>query len=280
MTTKLETTVRSGKDLLVAAPHGEAVIPLEQITGPGAIETVLKQLSGDFRKMDPEPIKAVGRDVLIYDKKDPQLPSLATIATLLMFEPSGERMVEDIYISRRHHARCSDGSADRALDPKPGHDVLYVRMFSYAQREANEAMARFDDGILPAACSWRDLHIATLGVRLEDEQEHAVWFGNTYNGPKATPAKAAALRRKKQVPEGVAAFIMKVVERDYRDGSTVDVDELVSKVVPTIPVMKDKEGKNRTERNVRNAIRRLVELGILFLHGTQISLTKLEVTAE
>jgi uncharacterized protein (DUF2267 family) len=91
------------------------------------------------------------------------------------------------------------------------------------------------------------------------------------NGAAAAPAKAAS-RRKAKIPEGVAQFVMRVIEKDWPTDA-VDIEELIDAVTEITPPKIDGAGKNRTMRYIREAIDKLIARDVLYLHDkTQVSL--------
>lgn len=142
---------------------------------------------------------------------------------------------------------------------------LYARIKTIAQTCADNSADNTDEVF--GEFGWQD-DASTNGFAMFDE------------ALDVAPTKAAgAKRKKKKIPDGAAVFVMKVMEHEVPIG-TIEIEDLVDKVFPTVPPKIDSEGKNRTARYIRAAIDKLVELEILYLHnGTRVSLSAL-VTGE
>ena len=224
-------------------------LPLESIVAPGALDRLMRVIKSDM-KVELEVVRVHGRVVVLRNKLGNRLPPWYAFAEWLL----GDDM-------------CQDYQVDKGDGKKP--DLLYVKMMTAAQVEALQTAEDLDTLFNAQLDQWGDPAISYCVTCRGDISNLE---GTEFEGeaPK-TPAK-----RKKKLPEGAAVFVMKVMERDYQAG-TVEIDDLVAKVVPTVPPKVDAEGKNRTARYVRAAVDKLVGLELLYLHnGTQVSLTALE----
>jgi hypothetical protein len=87
----------------------------------------------------------------------------------------------------------------------------------------------------------------------------------------AAPARAAS-RKKKKIPEGLAQYVMRVIEKDWPHDA-VEIEALVVAVEKVTPPRLDGAGKNRTARYLREAIDKLIARDVLYLHDqTKVAL--------
>jgi len=162
-------------------------------------------------------------------------------------------------------AECLLGSCRPCEEFRVDGNYINARLKTSAQIEADSLACDLDDKYPDA----RKTKIQTWWPFFEDVAE-------------AEPRNARQLgqahrKTERRIPEGLAQDIMKAMNVHCRLGA-IDTDQLVVHVKKAIPKKLDSEGRDRRDRNIRNAVDKLVSLGFLHVHGddqNQVSLSDL-----
>lgn len=266
---KLETQVVQGNTVAPAKPQRGPTTedPRDEW---GFLEEVIRNLKPVNGKVTtiPVPLQAiVGADAL-DDLKYSLLDAEGGPVEIEVLSVHGRcvqaRSVRGLFPPWAHLASVLLGTGAPCDDFRIADGRLYASLKTCQQQEADKSARSLDE-----------LFRAQL-PRFDNKWDAAGLYCATcdaLDGATAAPAKAVARsKKKKKIPEGMAQYVMRVMQRDWPEGAA-EIEELVVAVEQTTPPKLDGAGKNRTARYAREAIDKLISRDILYLHNaSQVSL--------
>jgi hypothetical protein len=156
---------------------------------------------------------------------------------------------------------------------------LYARLKTISQVCADNAAIGYDDNYLGID------HIIgqpSLGEMITDCFGNLAWADHQGSAPERKDPARIDARRKKKIPEGASAIVMKAMKRLSPLGA-IETDRLVAEAVKLMPLRKDKRNQDRRPDYATRGIQKLVGLELLYVHGdeqNQLSLTPIVVGGE